>query len=199
MGDNRQGRDKQAHDAERRQQERELAEALERRDEPKPPVDTAQLEYFTEELDAVEFPATGTDVVSTVGDARIETETAAYSIADLLPETDIEQFDSPDQVRERVQRPTVASAMKAVVEACENHSHVDLGRSQIMAYEKTFRALAAIDATDDDEGIKIIADWVVEQIRENEKLPGSRAVRREAAKYCRANGHEIRTDEWLGV
>jgi len=44
-----------------------------------------------------------------------------------------------------------------------------------------------------------MGDWIVEQIREKEKKPGSRAVRREAAKFCRANGYEVRNDEWLGV
>jgi hypothetical protein len=39
MGDTKQGRDKQARDAEKRQRERELEEARERADEPEPPQD----------------------------------------------------------------------------------------------------------------------------------------------------------------
>lgn len=45
----------------------------------------------------------------------------------------------------------------------------------------------------------MIGDWIVGRIRETEKLSGSRDVRRQAATFCRANGYEIRTDEWLGV
>lgn len=199
MGDNRQGRDKQAHDAERRQQEREIAEAIERMEEPEPTVDSAELDVFTERLETVAFPASGTAVVSAVGDETIEADDGTYTIAELVPETDTERFDSPTQVRERIQRPTVATAMKAIVEESDAHAHVDLRRSQKLAYEKTFRALAAIEADDDDEGIQVIADWVIEQMRENEKLPGSRGVRRQAAKYCRTNGYQVRDDEWLGV
>lgn len=62
------------------------------------------------------------------------------------------------------------------------------GGFQRDAYVKTFAELEAIDADDDDEGIRAIADWIVERIREKETLPGSRDVRREAAKFCRSNG-----------
>jgi hypothetical protein len=45
----------------------------------------------------------------------------------------------------------------------------------------------------------VIADWIVDQIDERGKLPSSRAVRRQAAKFCRANGYPVSADEWLGV
>jgi len=61
----------------------------------------------------------------------------------------------------------------------------------------TFQELEAVDA--DDEEIRTISDWVVEQIREKERLLSSRAVRRQAAKFCRANGYQVRDDEWLGI
>jgi hypothetical protein len=57
----------------------------------------------------------------------------------------------------------------------------------------------AIDADDENEGIRTIADWIVEAIRSENALPGSRNVCREAVAFCRENGDEIRNDEWLGV
>jgi len=199
MADDKRGRDKQARDEKRRQQERDALEALERSDETEPPVEETQLQEFETDLDALTFPATGTEIVDTVGDRSIETPDGTETVAALVPDTDEEQFDSPAAVRLRVQRPTIAAAMKRVVEASETLQNTDLGRSQRDAYEKTFRALKAIDADDDDEGIRVVADWIVEQIHEKGALPGSRAVRRKAAKFCRSNGYSIRNDEWLGV
>ncbi|MGM0398958.1 MAG: hypothetical protein ACQEQY_08185, partial [Halobacteriota archaeon] len=99
----------------------------------------------------------------------------------------------------QVQRPTVAAAMKRVVEASQTLPNTDFRWTQRKAYEKTFEELEAIDADDDDEGIRVIADWIVERIHEKETLPTSRAVRREAAKFCRSNGYQVRNDEWLGI
>ncbi len=199
MADDKRGRDRQARDAERRQQKREIAAELERGDELEPPVDAEELADFEEELEALTFPATGIEIVSAIGDREIESTEGSYSIEELVPETDEETFDSPDAVRVQVQRPTVAAAMKRVVEASQTLRNTDFSWSQRKAYEKTLRELKAIDADDDDEGIRVISDWIVERIREKETLPTSRAVRREAAKFCRANGYQIRNDEWLGI
>jgi len=199
MADNKSGRDKQADDADRRQRERDVVASLERMDETEPPVDETTLELFETELDSIPFPATGAEVVATVGDETIDSESGSYSVVDLVPDTDEEEFDSPAAVRMRVQRPTIAAAMKQIVEASEGSPHESLADSQREAYEKTFRKLRAIDAVDDDEGIPAIRDWIIEQIHENETLPGSRAVRREAAEFCRSNGYEVRNDEWLGI
>lgn len=199
MADDKSGRDKQAHDEKRRQQQRAILEAVERSDETEPPIDEAQLDEFEAELDALEFPATGTEIVEAIGDRPVESVDGTEPVAALVPHTDVEQFDSPVAVRLRIQRPTIAAAMKQVVEATETHQQTDLGRSQREVYEKTFRALRAIDADDDDEGIRVVADWIVEQIHEKGALPGSRAVRRKAAEFCRSNGYPIRNDEWLGV
>lgn len=199
MADDKQGRDKQAHDAENRQRKREIAEALERGDEPEPPVDPSELAFFEEELEPVEFPATGSEVVAVVGDLTVESPDGTYTVEELVPETEAETFDSPDEVREHIQRPTVAAAMKRVLEASDAAPGDKLSGTQYRAYRKTFVTLKGIDADDDDEGIQAISDWIVERIDEKEKLPGSRAVRRQAAKFCRKNGYEVRTDEWLGV
>jgi len=89
--------------------------------------------------------------------------------------------------------------MKRVVEAADEHQSASFGTSQRDGYERTFWELKAIDADDDDEGIQVIADWIVERIHEKETLPASRDVRRQAAKFCRSNGYSVRNDDWLGI
>jgi len=199
MADDKRGRDKQAHDAENRQREREIEAELEREDELEPSVETEDLAELEDDLESVSFPATGAEVVAAVGDREIEAPEGKYSVAELIPETAEETFDSPAAVRVQVQRPTVAAAMKRVVEATETLRNAEFGWTQRKAYEKTFVELEAIDGDDDDEGITAITEWVVDRIHEKEVLPSSRAVRREAAKFCRANGYQIRYDEWLGI
>jgi hypothetical protein len=199
MADNKGSRDKQARDAERRQQGRDLATELERGDEREPPVDAEELADLETALERLTFPATGTEVVAAIGDHRIESAEGSYRIEELVPETDEETFDSPAAVRVQVQRPTVAVAMKRIVEASKTLPNTEFSWTQRKAYEMTFEELEAIDADDDDEGITAIGDWIVERIHDKERLPTSRAVRREAAKFCRANGYQVRNDEWLGI
>ena len=199
MADNKSGRDKQADDADRRQRERDVAAELERSDETEPPVDERELGDLETELELIEFPATGSEVVAVAGDREIESTDGTFTVEEIVPDTDEEIFEAPAALRDRVQRPNVAAAMKRVVEATQTLPNAELRRSQREAYEKTFRELEAIDADDDDEGIRAIGDWIVEQIRDKERLPSSRNVRREAAKFCRANGYEVRNDEWLGI
>jgi len=199
MADDKSGREDQAQREDRRQRERAIAEEMERYDEPEPSVARADLEALEADLETVEFPATAADVVAAVGDRALDADGETYSVADLLPHAEAETFEHPDAVRARVERPTVASAMKRVVEASDPLQDEDLGRSQRDAYERTFRALAAIDAVDQDEGIGVIADWIVDQIETKGRLPGSRDVRREAASVCREHGYAVRSDEWLGV
>jgi len=88
--------------------------------------------------------------------------------------------------------------MKRIVEASAQIQNVNFRPSQRDAYERTLQELKAIDA-DDDEGVTVISEWIIARIREKDKLPGSRAVRREAAKFCRKNGYTVRNDEWLGI
>ncbi|AUX10696.1 hypothetical protein AArcSl_3089 [Halalkaliarchaeum desulfuricum] len=199
MADDKSGREKQARNADKRQRVRDIAAELERWDETEPEIDTAALAEFDSDLDSLDFPATGAEIVGRIGDREVEAADSMYTVEELVPETDALTFDSPSTLRVRVQRPTVAAAMKRVVEASEQLSSTDLSESQREAYEKTFRALKAIDADDDDEGIQAISDWIVDWIRDEEILPGSRAVRRQAAKFCRSNGYEIQNDNWLGI
>ncbi len=198
MADDKRGREKQARNADRRQRRRDLDEALERGDEPEPPIDADDLADLDLELESVAFPATGAEVVAAIGGYEIAADDEIYTVEELVPETD-ESYDSPSMLRVWVQRPTVAATMKRVLEAVESLPNADLRGSQRDAYEKTFRELKAVAPDDDDEGIRIIGDWIVEQIRNEEQIPGSRAVRREAAAFCRTNGYEIRNDEWLGI
>jgi hypothetical protein len=199
MADDKNGREDQAKSEDRRQRAREVATELERGDEPEPPIEAEPLADLESDLESLSFPATGDEIVAAVGDRELEASDGRYTIEQLLPAATVERFDSPVAVRKRVQRPTVATAMKRVVEATEKLRNVEFGTSQRDAYEKTFLALKAIDADDDDEGIRAIADWIVSQVEDKEKLPGSRAVRREAAEFCRANEYEVSNNDWLGI
>ncbi|GAA0234117.1 DUF5789 family protein [Halobaculum roseum] len=199
MADDKRGRDKQAHDAEKRRQERALATEMERYDEAEPPVDADVLSDIERDLESVEFPAPGSEVVDAIGEREIPTDDGTYAVEALLPDTDEEVFASAAAVRVRIQRPTVAAAMKRIAETVGSIRELELAGSQRDGYERTFRELVDIDPIDENEGIPVVADWIVERIREDRELPGSRSVRRRAAEYCRANGYEVRNDEWLGV
>lgn len=199
MADDKRGRESQARDADRRQRERALEAALERGDEPEPPVDDRTREDVETVVAAAEFPATGAAVVETAGDHEVDADDGTRAVADLVPDTETYTFESPEAVGQWVQRPTVATAMKRVIEASETLRDADFGRSRREAYLKTFHALVAVTPDDDDEGVGVVADWIVEHIHEKGKLPGSRAVRKRAATYCRDSGYEVRDDEWLGA
>ncbi|MDS0300207.1 hypothetical protein NDI76_15780 [Halogeometricum sp. S1BR25-6] len=66
-------------------------------------------------------------------------------------------------------------------------------------YEKTFDALEDVTPDDDDEGVAVVTEWIIEQIQTNQKRPGSRAVRQRARKYCQENDYEISDNNWLGA
>ena len=199
MADDKNARDKQAHNRERRQRERDITAELERGDETEPPVDATDLEGFERKLESLDFPATAADITAAVGDHEVESAPGSYTIEALLPDTRTEVFRTPRSVRLRVRRPKIAVAMKRIIEASETLANSERDDGQREAYEKTLRELKAVDADDDDEGIQVITDWIVDQINEKETLPTSRAVRRRAAKFCRSNGYRVRDDEWLGV
>lgn len=199
MGDDKRGREKQSRDERRRADDRATATALERGGEPEPPVEPEALGGLDADLEQVEYPASGADVVATVGDHVIETPSREYRVEELVPATDEKVFDAPEAVRALVQRPTIASAMKRVTEAGATLQEPDFRWTKRKAYERTFEELRAIDPDDEDEGIRTMGDWIVGRVRDKGALPSSRDVRRQAAKVCRANGYEVRTDEWLGV
>ena len=98
MADDKNGREKQARDSERRQRKREVAEELKRGDEPEPPVAVEDLGDLESQLESLEFPATGAEIVAAVGDYEVESVTRSYTIEELLPATDEETFDSPAAV-----------------------------------------------------------------------------------------------------
>jgi hypothetical protein len=199
MADDKRGRDKRARDDERRQRERAILEELERGSETEPPVDETDLADLRRALDRITFPATGQAIVEAVGDQPLDAGRQTHTLAELLPETDAHSFETRETVRMRVQRPTIAAAMKRIAEAAAEQPTTALDRSQRLAYEKTLRALEAIDADDQDEGVDVLTDWIVERIHERGAVPNSRAVRRRAATFCRTNGYTVRDDEWLGV
>ncbi len=199
MADDKRARDKQARDADNRQRMRDVVAQQTRADETEPAVETETLDEITTVIDSVDFPATGSDILASLDETALDTADGSFDLEALLPDSDAERFDTPASVRRRVRRPVVAAAMKRVVAAVETLPHTQLRGSQRDAYERTFRELESIAYDDDDEVVQTISDWIVDRIHEDETLPGSRAVRRQAATVCRASGHEVSNDEWLGV
>ena len=199
MADDKDGRDKQARDADNRQRQRDVAAELERGDESEPDIDAADLGEVEAELESLEFPATGAEIIAAIGDRDIGPADERYTVEQLVPKTEEVVFESPDRVRVRIQRPTVAAAMKRIVELSETLPNEELSGSQHDTYEKTFLELKRLSPDDDDEEIGLVRDWIVDRIRDKEKLPTSRQVRRQAAKVSRQNGHQIRKDDWLGI
>ncbi|OYR46848.1 hypothetical protein [Halorubrum sp. Hd13] len=199
MADDKAGREDQARDEENRQRRRDVDAELERGDEPEPELDTADLGEVEPELERLEFPVTGAEIVSTIGDREVASPTERHTVEQLVPDTDRVVFDSPDRVRVQIRRPTVAAAMKRIVETSEVLPNEELDGSQYDAYERTFQELERVSPDDEDEAIAAIRDWVVERIREKGALPASRGVRRQAAKVARREGHQIRNSDWLGI
>lgn len=70
---------------------------------------------------------------------------------------------------------------------------------QYEMYRKTLRALVEIEADDDDEGVAVVADWVVERLEEENERPSSREVRERAEEFCRENGYDVSDNDWLGT
>lgn len=64
-------------------------------------------------------------------------------------------------------------------------------------YRKTLRALEDVSPDDDDEGLAVVADWILERMETGER-PSSKAVRRRAREFCRKNGYEVSDNDWLG-
>ena len=116
MADDKSGREAQARSAERRQREREIAAELERGGEAEPPIDATELVDFEVALESLTYPTTGAEIVTTLGEHEIDAADRTYTVEELLPEADVETFDSPADVRVRVQRPTIAATMKRIVD-----------------------------------------------------------------------------------
>ena len=206
MADTKDGREEQAHHAERRQRQRELAEALARGDEPNPEpefeaVDTDDLAAVESELDALSYPATGAAVVERVGDRELAAPDDTYTVGELISDSGRVRFDSPGTIRARLARPTVAAALRRITQAVgtvEALSDREIDE-RLAAYERTFRELVAVAPDDYEDAIQVVTEWILDVVRGDERLPSSRAVRRRGAVYCRANGYDIGDDDWLSV
>jgi hypothetical protein len=106
MADTKTDRDKQADDEERRQRERDLAEARNRADETEPPRDNPgeTLGDLDAALESYEYPTTTHELIEAYGDQAVESREGWKSIGDVLAPLDDEPYDSADDVRHRIQQ-----------------------------------------------------------------------------------------------
>ena len=95
---------------------------------------------------------------------------------------------------------SIDTAIERIAEA-ESEANVrdDDREQQHEVYEKTFHALEDVAPDDEDEGITVVTEWIVEQIQSTGKRPSSRAVRRRARQYCQNNGYAVSDNDWLGA
>lgn len=73
-------------------------------------------------------------------------------------------------------------------------------QNQREQYEKTLRELRSTfrgKDLDDDEAIRVLAEWIVDRMHETGERPGSRAVRERAEELCLSNGIDLPADDWL--
>lgn len=101
MADDKEGRDKQAHDQKRRQRERALKEERERSDEVEPVV--AADEELGELLATHEYPATADELVDAFGDHAVESRSGLHTLEELLESVDEQSYDSAEEAKEHVQ------------------------------------------------------------------------------------------------
>jgi hypothetical protein len=94
---------------------------------------------------------------------------------------------------------SVESAMRRIVSVDNSITETDDREQQHDMYRKTLRALEDVEADDNDEGITVVRDWIIEQIESTGERPSSKAVRERAREYCRNNGYELPDDSWLGT
>jgi hypothetical protein len=194
MGDTKEGREDQAQTELERQQQRAVREELERWHETEPPRELADA------LESLSYPVTADEVAEAVGDYEVAvSDDEVIPVAEIVERSTVERFDSAEEARERIQKPSVAASLRRLRAASDE---VGLGseyRAKADTFEKTLRALENVDADDDDEGVAAVTAWVVEHLEESGSLPKSRRVRNFAAAFCRERGYEVRDDDWLGA
>ena len=104
MADTKRGRDKKAHDREKRQRLKAVHEERNRLDETEPPavdvdVSLAELEA---ELPDHDYPTTSHDIVERFGEYEIATEEGWISVDSIFSEHHTLTFESPTAVRQRI-------------------------------------------------------------------------------------------------
>ena len=86
----------------------------------------------------------------------------------------------------------IADADTATVEASADREQ------QHEMYRKTLSALVDIDADDENEGVTVVTEWIIDEIEETGERPSSKAARRRARDFCENNGYELSDNSWLG-
>lgn len=86
-------------------------------------------------------------------------------------------------------------AVEETISEQDQYEETQSGRSRRGAYEKS---LEEVRDTADRAEADQLATWIADRIREKEKLPSSKQVRKQGAKICRDAGYSVSTNDWLG-
>lgn len=135
MPDDKRGRDKQAHDEERRQREWEANEAIDRADEPEPPIEDRDDSPDNDQDDAIET-------------RRGEGESPSST-----PECHRRDCAEPAEflVLERYQEETGQGAVEAIAYLCREHTAEESPTNLDGAYPDYVFRVEPIPETDDSE------------------------------------------------
>ena len=104
MADTKRGRDKKAHDREKRQRRKEILEERRRLHETEPPANAAEVTFgdLTDELTEHDYPTTSHDLVDRFGTYEVSTGDGWISIAAIFDDHHTMRFESPEAVQQRI-------------------------------------------------------------------------------------------------
>lgn len=87
-------------------------------------------------------------------------------------------------------------AVEDVIGTHEKYEAKKDGRSRRRAYEKSIEEVRKTAGKTEAERL---ATWIETTIRDEQKLPSSRKVRKKGAEICRDVGESVSTNDWLGA
>ncbi|MFC7080682.1 hypothetical protein [Halorussus caseinilyticus] len=87
-------------------------------------------------------------------------------------------------------------AVEDTVGTHEQYEAKKEGRSRRRVYEKSIEEVRKTAGKTEAERL---AMWIETTIREEEKLPSGKQVRKKGAEICRDVGEAVSTNDWLGA
>lgn len=88
-------------------------------------------------------------------------------------------------------------ARQRIRDAGESVSGQESIQERMDVYMNTLEELDDLTPEDDDEGVTVVTQWIVDRMAERDEYPRSVDVRDRAAQYCRENGYEVPDGSWL--
>jgi len=90
----------------------------------------------------------------------------------------------------------IESAIEETFDPHKRHQEKTRAESRRTVYKK---ALKEAETVGGSEQMHALGVWIQNQIRDHQRLPSGREVRKRGAEMCRSNGHRVSTGSWLGA